>query len=369
VRDRDCVAFLQWALPELRLRWPGFRRVRRQVCRRLAQRLRELDLPDLDAYRRRLGEEPAEWGQLDACCRITVSRFYRDRAVFEALGRTVLPALAARARSEARSSLRAWSAGCGSGEEVYSLSAVWRLEVAPRHPGLALRIVGSDVDDVCIARARRGCYAPSSLRELPADWRARLFETCSEAGEPDSACVRPPFREGVELVTEDLRRAMPEGPFDLVLCRNLAFTYFDAALQRDVLAGLLGRLRAGGALVIGVHEPLPVARGALGLGNLTAWEGAPATFRWSGGPRATVPLEVECRTDPASGEPAAFGRSGALRPVAEVLDRWPGEGHRYFRVRTADGAVQILRHDEDRDRWVLHCFERGDPEPPARSRP
>lgn len=361
MRDSDCVAFLQWALPKLRLRWPGFRRVRRQVCRRLAQRLRELALPDLDAYRRRLDADPTEWSRLDACCRITVSRFYRDRAVFAALGRRVLPALAARARSEGRPLLRAWSAGCGSGEEVYSLGALWRVDVAPRHPGLALHIVGTDVDDACIARARRGCYGPSSLRELPAGWRTRVFEAEPAPAQPEAACVRPPFRAGIDFVRQDLRRAMPAGPFDLVLCRNLAFTYFDAELQREALAGVLSRLRPGGALVIGVHERLPAEclRPEPGPGTLSPWQGAAATFRWGGGAEPAALLEVECRTEPESGEPAAFGRGGALRPVAEVLDRWPGEGHRYFRVRTDDGAVQILRHDEDRDRWTLHYFERG----------
>ena len=56
MRDADCTAFLQEALPRLHLRWKGFRRVRRQVCKRIARRLTELGLPDLDAYRARLEE-------------------------------------------------------------------------------------------------------------------------------------------------------------------------------------------------------------------------------------------------------------------------------------------------------------------------
>ena len=51
---------------------------------------------------------------------------------------------------------------------------------------------------------------------------------------------------------------MPDGPFDLILCRNLAFTYFDAAIQATILDGLSRRLCPGGFLVIGSHENLPV---------------------------------------------------------------------------------------------------------------
>jgi len=64
-------------------------------------------------------------------------------------------------------------------------------------------------------------------------------------------------RGQVEFEEQDLRRRMPEGPFDLVLCRHLAFTYFDEALQRDVLARIIERTRPGGVLVTGKQERLP----------------------------------------------------------------------------------------------------------------
>jgi chemotaxis protein methyltransferase CheR len=73
--DRRRVDFLQWALPRLGLRWAGFRKVRRQVCRRLRRRLGELELADLDAYREHLEAHPEEWTVLDALIPITISRF------------------------------------------------------------------------------------------------------------------------------------------------------------------------------------------------------------------------------------------------------------------------------------------------------
>ena len=68
MNDTDCTAFLQWALPQLELRWPGFRKVRRQVCKRLKQRMRDLGLDNYSAYRVRLEADPSEWQIFDKCC-------------------------------------------------------------------------------------------------------------------------------------------------------------------------------------------------------------------------------------------------------------------------------------------------------------
>jgi chemotaxis protein methyltransferase CheR len=247
VSDPDCTAFLQWALPQLQFRWAGFRKVRRQVCRRVGRRLRELGLDGFSAYRVRLEADPAEWRVLDGLCRITISRFFRDRGVFEVVRREVLPEIAAKAREEGRAA-RAWSAGCASGEEPYTLKILWDAEIV----GPPLHVVASDADPLVLGRARRGCYDASSLRELEPSLIERGFDRIGPLW-----CVRPEHRDGVEFLARDLRAEAPEGPFDLILCRYLAFTYFADALQRRVLTAMLGRLRPHGFLVIGTHEHLP----------------------------------------------------------------------------------------------------------------
>lgn len=68
-------------------------------------------------------------------------------------------------------------------------------------------------------------------------------------------------------------------------------------------------------------------------------------------------LRVVCRRDEGGEVPVRFGDPNTMQEVAEVLDRWPGEGHRYFRVRTRDRAVYILRHDEAANSWQIYCFE------------
>jgi len=252
MKDQQCVHFLQWVLPQLGMRWPGFRKVRRQVCKRIDRRLRELDLPDAAAYRDWIESHPDELQVLDEFCRITISRFYRDRGVFDFLTETLLPELAAAAQAQARSELRCWSAGCASGEEPYTLKIVWEQALARQAPGLSLKIIATDSDPHMLQRARRGCYPRSSLKDLPRRW----LETCYDRFN-DEYCIRPEYRPGIHWLQHDIRREMPAGPFDLIFCRHLAFTYFDEPLQRDILNRLAGRLRPGGALVTGKQEKLP----------------------------------------------------------------------------------------------------------------
>ncbi|HSC94165.1 MAG TPA: CheR family methyltransferase [Burkholderiales bacterium] len=266
MQGRDCTAFLQWALPRLERSWPGYRRVRRLVCKRLAQRLKALGLADLDAYRRHLAARPQEWREFDALCGIPVSRFYRDRGIYDALERSILPELVHAAAP--RSALAAWSAGCASGEEPYTLALIWAIRLHPRFPGAGLRIVATDSNAEVLARARAGRYAASSLKELPRDLRTQGFE------EQDGTWrIREPFR-AVNFVQQDLREAMPEGPFDLILCRNVVLTYYSPPLRDMLMARVVDRLRPGGALVIGAHESVPP-----GMRELVAWPGTRSIYR------------------------------------------------------------------------------------------
>lgn len=271
MNDASCVAFLTWALPRLGFTWSGFRRVRRQVCRRIGERLQELRLPDAAAYREYLDRHPEEWRVLDAFCTISISRFYREAAVFDYLGRIVLPALAEAALVRGDASLVAWSAGCASGEEPYSLTILWRLALAQRFPGLSLRVLATDLDPRLLARGRDARYRSSSLRELPDAWRDAAFTR-----EGPLFVLKPEFREGVVFLQHDLRHEPPEGPFDLVLCRYLAFTYFDEGRQRETLERFLGVLHTGGALVVGRKEQLPEA-----APGLTPWHPRAGVYRRS----------------------------------------------------------------------------------------
>jgi chemotaxis protein methyltransferase CheR len=216
----DCVGFLQWALPRLGRRWAGYRKVRRQVCRRVRRRIEELGLDGFGAYRERLEAEPDEWAALDGLMNVTISRFNRDRGVFEYLRHAVL-----------EPGMRVWSAGCASGEEPYTLALLCD----------GLDILATDVDRAMLRRAEAARYPASALREL-ADGDAFTDGVLAER-----------YRH-VTFARHDVRDDPPAGPFDLVLCRNLAFTYFDEPTQRATLQRFAS---VTPTLVIGAHESLP----------------------------------------------------------------------------------------------------------------
>lgn len=258
MHDDACIAFLQWGLPRLKLRWAGYRKVRRTVCKRLRRRLRELSLDDLAAYRGFLEGHSEEWARLDAACRIPISRFYRDRGVFDSIAGRVLPALASDAVARGVPELRCWSAGCASGEEVYTLRIIWDLAILPDHPGLRFTILGTDAEPQMLARAEAARYPAGALKDLAPAWRAAAF-----ARDGEVLCLKSAFRRDVAFREQDIRRRQPAGPFDLILCRNLAFTYFAPDLQVAVLRQILARLAPGGYLAIGAHERLPEVVGGL----------------------------------------------------------------------------------------------------------
>lgn len=250
--DADCVKFLQWALPKLRMRWPGFRKVRSQVCKRLKRRVIVLGLNDYEDYRSYLEGHPEEWHELDSLCQVTISRFYRDKLMFATLTHHILPTLVRQAIDSTDKSLRVWSVGCASGEEPYTLALIWRLQLVAQFPGLEMHTLATDINPHLLNRARCACYTYSAIKNLPAVLREAGF-----FAEDGQHCLRSEYRDGIEFIEHDVRDTPPAGPFQLILCRNLVLTYFDLELQQKVMQEIGQSLAPNGFLVIGVHERLP----------------------------------------------------------------------------------------------------------------
>lgn len=114
-------------------------------------------------------------------------------------------------------------------------------------------MIATDSDPNMLDRARRGCYSTSSLKDIPENWLAVAFTKAEGL-----FCVKPFFRDGVEFICQDIRLTNPDGLFHLVFCRHLVFTYFDNELQQDMLRRIVTKLVAGGILVTGKQERLPI---------------------------------------------------------------------------------------------------------------
>jgi chemotaxis protein methyltransferase CheR len=235
------------------MRWAGFRKVRGQVRKRLVRRMKELSLSTVSEYKAYLESHAEEWKLLDSLCQITISRFYRDRGIFNALRRDVLPRLGRDAVARDESKVCCWSAGCGSGEEPYTLQIIWTDDVRPAlSTDIVLQVMATVTDNRLLDRARAGTYPASSLKDMPQDLKESAFDRVG-----GDFVIRDIYRSDVTFSNEDVRETVPVGEFDLILCRNLAFTYYEESLQEEILEAITGSLRPGGFVVIGAHESLP----------------------------------------------------------------------------------------------------------------
>jgi len=269
MEDDECVRFLQSMLPQLHMRWLGFRKVRKQVCKRIHRRISDLGLTDVDAYREYLLTHADEWPILDHSCRVTVSRFYRDKVVLEHVRSEVLPVLAEAVIAAGDTTLRGWSAGCAMGEEAYSLVLIWDKTVGIDYPQLDIEIIGSDIDQLLLQRATRACYSYGSIKALPDLWVKSAFTQHNR-----EYCLESRLRNKASFIKQDIRDRFIKGPFHIVFCRNIAFTYFENTLQLEMLEYIRNNLVAGGALVIGGHESLPE-----GFSGFEQWSKLRAIFR------------------------------------------------------------------------------------------
>ena len=235
-------AFLEEALPPLGLSPTPFRR--RNIRRRVVQRMGSHGIHDFPPYLSLLRGSSAEREVLRSFLNVTISRFYRNRKVFESLARHVLSPLASKGNPA-----RAWSAGCASGEEAFTLRILWEMLPGPRPP---LFILATDVDAECLLRATEGLYPESSLREVPGPVAEEFFR--KEAGKYR---LREDVVRSVTFQRHDLLSDPPPGVFDLILCRNAAFTYFAFPNRFAVAGAIASALPPGGALVLGRTEKLP----------------------------------------------------------------------------------------------------------------
>jgi chemotaxis protein methyltransferase CheR len=209
------------------------------VERRVAYRMQRAGCPDFDAYLRRLRRDEAELDALvDSVC-IKVSRFFRNHPVFERLGVALRDLLAAGRRPDI------WSAGCGRGEEAYSLAAL--LEAAGAPP--ECRVLATDADPGSLAAARRAVYPAKRLAEIPDTYRDHFVCRGEEFGPSDR------LRARVDFARFELTSGPPpaEEAFELVLCRNVLI-YFTRPLQRRAEDRLVRALAPGGILCLGEAE-------------------------------------------------------------------------------------------------------------------
>ena len=211
--------------------------------------LRERDIATLDELITILvmGKEPSLSQRVVEALLNNETYFFRDRAPFDLLARHALPELAQR-RAQSRR-LRIWSAGCSTGQEVYSLAMLFA-EEPEKWRGWTVDILGTDVSTGCVERARSGTYSQFEVqRGLGINQMIKWFEEC-----PDGWRAIEALRKPVRFQVHNLLEAPPHpGGFDVVLCRNVLL-YLSPDRKALAFERLVAGMAEDGWLMLGAGE-------------------------------------------------------------------------------------------------------------------
>lgn len=224
-----------------------FRQYKRAtVLRRLERRMQVRAMHSLPDYVRLLEADASEYKLLLNDLLIGVTNFFRDREAFEVIEREVLPGLF-RDRKPT-DEVRAWSAGCATGEEAYSMAMLLADQAALMPSPPNYQVFASDIDEGAIAIARAGLYPTSIVTDITP---ARLRQHFTR--EDGRYHIRKALRDRILFAVHNLLRDPPFSRIDIISCRNLLI-YLNRDIQQRVLETFHFALRPGGYLFLGSSE-------------------------------------------------------------------------------------------------------------------
>ncbi len=219
------------------------------VARRMERRLTLSQLPDIEAYTKRLESDSTELDALYKDLLIGVTRFFRDKDAFSLIEQKVIPSILD--NTAANEEIRVWVSGCATGEEAYSLGILFLKEFQRRQRTPHLKIFATDMHKDSLRVAFDGCYAPQNLDGISEDDRNRFFILESDG----RYRVSGHLRQAVIFSQHNVLRDTPFGRIHLASCRNLLI-YFSPTAQARVLSSFAFSLRPKGYLFLGPSESI-----------------------------------------------------------------------------------------------------------------
>jgi two-component system CheB/CheR fusion protein len=217
------------------------------VRRRIGRRMIIKRSPNLREYIQALDKDPLEARELYRDLLISVTSFFRDPAVFDALTPLLKDALASRKSTEA---FRVWVPGSASGEEVYSLAICLKELIELSDFDTPLQLFGTDISDLALDRARAATYPDSIAQDISPERLRRFFNRVERGFQ-----VSKSIRESCIFARQDVINDPPFGHMDLISCRNLLI-YLDSSLQRRILPAFHYSLNDTGLLLLGSAESI-----------------------------------------------------------------------------------------------------------------
>ncbi|MBM4332012.1 MAG: hypothetical protein FJ117_12480 [Deltaproteobacteria bacterium] len=238
------------------LSWGGYRKVRKGVKKRITRHMREIACRTVEEYLLALEENPELKKQAQKLMTVSISRFFRDRDLWQTMEEHILPVLI----DSQNLKIKIWCAGCACGEEVYSVKILWE-RLRGRYAQLPeLELWATDLNPELLDRAQTGIYSLSGLKEVPEEWRSRYFRQVKEK----HFAVSDFLKEKIFWKVHNLIADNPPGTgFSLIFLRNNLLTYYTVEMQSVTLRKIMGSLETGGFIIIGSHEKIPVGLQAL----------------------------------------------------------------------------------------------------------
>jgi two-component system, chemotaxis family, CheB/CheR fusion protein len=218
------------------------------LARRIRKRMDAVGVSGFAAYQHYLEVHPNEFATLFNVILINVTGFFRDPAAWDAVRTTAFPQILA--GMAPGSPIRAWSAGCASGEEAYTIAMILAEELGAEQFRERVTIYATDVDEDALSTARRATYQERQVEGVPPELLPRYFEHLDGL-----YFFRKDLRRQVIFGRHDLINDTPISRIDLLACRN-TLMYLNAETQARVLARLHFALNDGGFLLLGRAETL-----------------------------------------------------------------------------------------------------------------
>lgn len=249
------------------LSWNGYRKVRKGVKKRIRRHMQELGCRNIEEYFLALERDQDLKLQCERLMTVSISRFFRDRGLWQSLENQILPGII----NKNRKRVRVWFAGCACGEEVYSFRILWERLGVRFNPLPVLEMLATDMNPVYLDKARVGLYSKSSLREVPEEIRSIYFEDRKGGRQ---YVVIPSLKRGILWKINDLLSDPPGTDFHLIFLRNNLLTYYKDELKDPAFQKVIDSLVPGGFLFIGSHEKIP-----LGICNLIPFDRNQSVFQ------------------------------------------------------------------------------------------
>jgi chemotaxis protein methyltransferase CheR len=222
----------------------------RCIRRRIAVRLRARRCSTLQEYLDILNANPQEMDKLVQAITINVSGFFRNRDTFDLIRNQVIPSILNWRAGRGQKDLKIWSAGCATGEEVYSLAIILRHYFKGPINSMHLSITGTDLNQSFLEHARKGIYSRERLEDVPEEIITRFFR--NKDGNME---LVPRIQNMVTFEKRDILEPFPFKDLDMILCRNVLI-YLSRDIQERIFDRFYQTLRPEGFLVLGKTETL-----------------------------------------------------------------------------------------------------------------